>query len=70
MFVITGGTMTNVSVNGVTAGAGAGNYALPPGGTIAMTYSVAPTWAWSDPIAEGYTAHLLGLEPGRYQPAG
>lgn len=52
---ITGGTMTNVSVNGVTAGAGAGNYALPPGGTIAMTYSVAPTWAWANPIDEGYT---------------
>ena len=28
---IVGGTMTNVSINGVTAGAGAGNYALPPG---------------------------------------
>jgi hypothetical protein len=47
---ITGGTMTNVSVNGSTVGAGAGSYALPPGGTISMTYTVAPTWAWTDPI--------------------
>lgn len=48
--VITGGTMTNVSVNGATVGAGAGDYQLPPAGSITMTYSVAPTWAWSNPI--------------------
>lgn len=53
--VITGGTMTNVSVNGVTVGTGAGDYAVPPGGGIAMTYSAAPTWAWSDPLDLGYT---------------
>lgn len=52
---ITGGTMTNVSVNGVTVGAGAGNYALPPGGTITMTYTVAPTWAWTNPPATSYS---------------
>ena len=45
--VITGGTMTNVSVNGSTVGAGAGTYVVPAGGTITMTYSVAPTWVWS-----------------------
>ena len=45
--VITGGTMTNVSVNGLTAGAGAGTYTVPAGGFIALTYTVAPTWAWS-----------------------
>jgi hypothetical protein len=46
---ITGGTMTNVSVNGTTVGAGAGSYNLPQGGSISMTYTVAPTWAWTDP---------------------
>ena len=47
--VITGGTMTNVSVNGATVGTGAGTYTVPAFGTITMTYSVAPTWTWSIP---------------------
>jgi hypothetical protein len=45
--VITGGTMTAVIVNGVTVGTGAGTYVVPVAGTISMTYSVAPTWAWA-----------------------
>lgn len=45
--VITAGTMTAVIINGVTVGAGAGTYTVPPAGTISMTFSVAPTWAWS-----------------------
>lgn len=49
--VITGGTMTNVSVNAVTAGAGAGTYTVPAGGFITLTYTVAPTWAWSVPVS-------------------
>lgn len=52
---IVGGTMTNVSVNGTTVGAGAGNYVIPPGGSITMTYTVAPTWTWANPLDEGYT---------------
>lgn len=51
LVVITGGTMTNVSVNGVTAGAGAGTYLVPTGGSITMTYSVAPTWTWTTVVA-------------------
>jgi hypothetical protein len=47
---ITGGTLTSVVVNGVQAGTTAGSYSLPPGGSISITYSVAPTWAWTDPI--------------------
>jgi hypothetical protein len=43
---ITGGTMTNVVINGVSVGAGAGTYTLPALGTITLTYSVAPTWNW------------------------
>jgi hypothetical protein len=51
---VVGGTMTNVSIidqAGVshTVGAGAGNYLLPPGYSIIMTYTVAPTWTWTDP---------------------
>ena len=51
---ITGGTLTNVSVNGSTVGAGAGTYSLPAGGTITMTYSVAPTWSWANLLDVGY----------------
>lgn len=43
---IIGGTMTNVTINGVTVGTGAGTYVLPAFGTIVMTYSIAPTWNW------------------------
>lgn len=43
---ITGGTMTNVVINGVSVGAGAGTYVLPALGTITLTYTVAPTWNW------------------------
>jgi hypothetical protein len=43
---ITGGTMSNVVINGVSVGAGAGTYILPAFGTITLTYTVAPTWNW------------------------
>jgi hypothetical protein len=70
---IVGGTMTNVSVNGVTVGAGAGNYALPPGGSITMTYTVVPTsWAWTAPLATiynpGYSTYNTGAEAAGYSP--
>ena len=46
--VITGGTMTAVVVNGVQVGTGAGTYTVPDfGAAIVLTYTVAPTWAWS-----------------------
>jgi hypothetical protein len=44
---ITGGTMSAVVINGATVGSGAGNYVIPAQGTITLTYTVAPTWAWS-----------------------
>lgn len=46
--VISGGTITAVTVNGVQVGTGAGTYLVSSGGTIAVTYSVAPTWVWSN----------------------
>jgi len=45
--VITGGTITAVVVNGITVGAAAGTYTVPAYGAISITYSVAPTWAWT-----------------------
>jgi hypothetical protein len=43
---ITGGTMSNVVVNGVSVGTGAGTYVVPAFGSITLTYTVAPTWNW------------------------
>lgn len=45
---ITGGVVTAVSVNGQVVGTGDGMYIVPSGGAIAVTYSVAPAWAWSN----------------------
>jgi hypothetical protein len=58
---ISAGTLTFVFVNAVQAGTTAGTYLVPVGGTISITYSVAPTWAWALPaisasVAAGGTA--------------
>lgn len=47
LVTITGGTMTNVVINGTSVGSGAGTYVLPALGTITLTYTVAPTWTWT-----------------------
>jgi hypothetical protein len=43
---ITGGTVSNVILDGVLAGASATVGSLNPGETLAITYSAAPTWIW------------------------
>lgn len=58
---ITGGTLTAVTVNGVQVGTTAGVYFVPAGGTINITYSVAPTWTW---VASGVDAIAAGLTAG------
>jgi hypothetical protein len=43
-----GASITNVTVNGITVGTGAGTYIIPAAGTISVTYTVAiPTWTWA-----------------------
>jgi hypothetical protein len=43
-----GATITAVTVNGVVVGTAAGTYAVPPYGSISITYTVAtPTWTWT-----------------------
>lgn len=44
---ITGGTVTNVNINGATVGTGPGAYVLPPLGTITVTFTGVPAWTWS-----------------------
>lgn len=56
--VISGGTLSNVSVNGATVGTGDGTYTVPPGAAITLTYSVAPTWTWTVQSACGAQAYL------------
>jgi hypothetical protein len=50
---ISAGTLTSVVVNGTQAGTTAGTYLVPVAGTISITYSVAPTWAWALPVTNG-----------------
>ena len=46
---ISGGTITQVLINGAQAGTGAGTYLLPPLATIAIVYSSLPSWSWASP---------------------
>ena len=43
---VTGGTVTIISVSGVFTNLTSGPIRVEPGNTIAITYSVAPTWVW------------------------
>ncbi len=53
--VISGGTVTDVVIDGTSAGTGDGTYTLQPGASITLTYSAAPTWTWT-PQATSYGA--------------
>lgn len=43
---ITGGTVTVISIGGQATGVTSGTFRVPAGQTIAITYTVAPTWIW------------------------
>jgi hypothetical protein len=43
---ITGGTVSNVAINGNATGLTSGMFRLGPGQSITLTYSVAPSWTW------------------------
>lgn len=43
---VSGGTVTNITVDGTATGLTAGTFRILPGGKIAVTYSVVPTWVW------------------------
>ena len=47
---ITGGTVTAIAVNGVSTGLTTGTFTVPAGGSITVTYSVAPTFTDADPV--------------------
>lgn len=73
--VISGGTATSTSVNGIVVGAGDGTFVVPPYGSISVTYSVAPTWVWSNAntasplgqnvnVSEYFSSRAVFLQPG------
>lgn len=47
LVTVIGGTVTDVTINGSTVGTSDGTYLLPALGSITLTYSVAPTWSWT-----------------------
>lgn len=46
LVTVTGGTGTQVAINGVNQGSFDGTYVLPALGSITLTYTVVPTWSW------------------------
>ena len=44
--VVSGGTVTDIKVDGVSQGVTTGPVFVPTGKSIAITYSSAPTWSW------------------------
>jgi hypothetical protein len=53
---VSGGTVSGISISGVSTGQTSGTFTVPVGGTIAVTYSVAPTFTVAD-IAPGSTQY-------------
>jgi len=43
---VRGGTVSNISVDGAPLGMTSGTFRVKSGGSIAITYTVAPTWFW------------------------
>lgn len=44
--IVSGGTVTQIDLDGVNTGQTSGMFFVRNGGTITLTYSVAPTWNW------------------------
>ena len=47
MVSVSGGTVTDIAINGTSTGRTAGSFMVPPGGTITLTYSAVPSWVWT-----------------------
>ena len=52
---ISGGTVTVIAVSGVVTGQTSGTFTVPAGGSITITYSVAPSFTDADPVPAGGT---------------
>lgn len=58
---VTGGTVTVIAVNGTATGQTSGSVTVPAGGTITLTYSVAPTWTWAPygALVQGFSMKFI-----------
>jgi len=62
---ISGGTVTVIAISGVTTGQTSGTFLVPAGGSITVTYSVAPSFTQADvapaagPLVNGVLAQYL-----------
>jgi hypothetical protein len=45
--VVSGGTVSQIAVDGVSQGVTSGPILVPTGSTITLTYTVAPSWSWA-----------------------
>ena len=61
---VSGGTVTAISISGVSTGQTSGTFTVPVGGTIAVTYSVAPTLTTADIAPTGSTPNVSGVLAG------
>jgi len=62
---ISGGTVTGISISGVSTGQTTGTFTVPAGGTISVTYSVAPSFTVADiPPAGGTYPFVSGVLAG------
>ena len=52
---ITGGTVTAIAISGVSTGQTTGTFTVPAGGSITVTYSVAPSFTMADIAPVGGT---------------
>lgn len=67
---VTGGVVSAIVVNGTTLGITSGTFLLPPGGIVTLTYTSAPSWAWSQLITVPAVASGQYLcPPTSYAPA-
>lgn len=62
---VTGGTITEIDVNGTNTGLTAGTFRVANGGTIKLTYTGSPTWVWMlaeavPQVPAGYVDVLIG----------
>lgn len=61
---VSGGTVTAISINGGSSVGTSGTFTVPVGGTIAVTYSVAPTLTTSDIAPTATTPNVSGVLAG------
>lgn len=60
---VTGGTVTQIAINGVNTGQTTGTFTVPVGGSITVTYSVGPTFTMAD-IAPAGGTNVTGVLAG------